>query len=56
MAPPPLDVLGQAARRAAFTGWDECEGKDRMGGASFCSWSKATGCTVLLVALQRRKP
>ena len=52
MAPVPLDVLDQAALRAAFAG-GECDGKARMGGSS--SWSKAIGFAVLLVTL-RRKP
>ena len=45
----PLDVLDQAARRAAFTR-DECEEKDRMAGAS--CWSKAEGF-ALLATLRR---
>ncbi len=49
--PMSFDVLDQAALRAAFAG-DDCDGKDRMAGAS---WSTAEGFAVL-AALRRRQP
>ena len=48
---PPLDVLDQAARRAAFA-VDECEGKARMGGPS--GSSKTAGFAVLLACRPRQ--
>ncbi len=44
--------LNQAARRAAWAG-DECEGKERVAGASSC-WSRA-GFAVLIALRRRRK-
>ena len=50
MSPAALD---QAAQRAAFAA-EECEGKDKMVGAS--SWSKPEGFVVPLVTLRLGKP